>query len=388
MPDLNANDLDAAEKIIAGTARSMGITVTRLDALTSDRRTDRDTWEGQRGPLDHDLRHHQRGAAHEAQQGLPRRPPSRSTRTSSTPRSRPSGSPRRPRTTKFDATVEVAMRLGVDPRKADQMVRGTVNLPHGTGKTARVLVFATGDRAEEARAAGADFVGSDDLIERGRGRLARLRRRRRDPGPDGQGRPARPGPRPARPDAEPEDRHRHDRRRQGRQRHQGRQDRVPRRPARQPALHHRQGVVHRASSWSRTTPPRSTRSCGSSRPRPRAATSRRSPFATTMGPGIPVDPNRTRNLLTEDDRGLTPPRLTRPTGRRGGPIWSPRRRARTLSTATDRWLSPLGAAEGPGTLGRPAQVSEIVPPSDLRVGQRPRPARLRRGVRAVRPFDR
>jgi large subunit ribosomal protein L1 len=54
----------------------------------------------------------------------------------------------------------------VDPRKADQMVRGTVNLPHGTGKTARVLVFATGDRAEEARAAGADFVGSDDLIER------------------------------------------------------------------------------------------------------------------------------------------------------------------------------------------------------------------------------
>jgi large subunit ribosomal protein L1 len=67
---------------------------------------------------------------------------------------------------KFDPTVEVALRLGVDPRKADQMVRGTVNLPHGTGKTARVLVFATGDRAEEARAAGADYVGSDDLIER------------------------------------------------------------------------------------------------------------------------------------------------------------------------------------------------------------------------------
>jgi large subunit ribosomal protein L1 len=66
----------------------------------------------------------------------------------------------------FDPTVEVALRLGVDPRKADQMVRGTVNLPNGTGKTARVLVFATGDRAEEARAAGADYVGSDDLIER------------------------------------------------------------------------------------------------------------------------------------------------------------------------------------------------------------------------------
>jgi large subunit ribosomal protein L1 len=65
---------------------------------------------------------------------------------------------------KFDGTVEVAMRLGVDPRKADQMVRGTVSLPHGTGKTARVIVFATGDKAEEARAAGADRVGSDDLI--------------------------------------------------------------------------------------------------------------------------------------------------------------------------------------------------------------------------------
>ena len=67
---------------------------------------------------------------------------------------------------KFDSSVDVSMRLGVDPRKADQMVRGTVNLPHGTGKTARVLVFATGANAEAAREAGADFVGSDDLVER------------------------------------------------------------------------------------------------------------------------------------------------------------------------------------------------------------------------------
>ena len=67
---------------------------------------------------------------------------------------------------KFDPTVEVALRLGVDPRKADQMVRGTVNLPNGTGKTARVLVFATGERAEQARAAGADIVGDDELVER------------------------------------------------------------------------------------------------------------------------------------------------------------------------------------------------------------------------------
>src|SRR6187399_2349802 len=68
--------------------------------------------------------------------------------------------------TKYDPTVEVAFRLGIDPRKADQMVRGTVNLPHGTGKTARVLVFANGDKAEAAKAAGADYVGGDDLIER------------------------------------------------------------------------------------------------------------------------------------------------------------------------------------------------------------------------------
>ena len=66
--------------------------------------------------------------------------------------------------TKFDATVEVVFRLGVDPRKADQMVRGTVNLPHGTGKTARVLVFAQGAKAQEATDAGADEVGADELI--------------------------------------------------------------------------------------------------------------------------------------------------------------------------------------------------------------------------------
>lgn len=67
---------------------------------------------------------------------------------------------------KFDATVEVAMRLGVDPRKADQMVRGVVNLPHGTGKTARVIVFASGEKAAEATAAGADAVGTDELVAR------------------------------------------------------------------------------------------------------------------------------------------------------------------------------------------------------------------------------
>lgn len=66
---------------------------------------------------------------------------------------------------KFDETIEVSLNLGVDPRHADQMVRGTVDLPHGTGKTVRVAVFARADKAEEARAAGADIVGAEDLAE-------------------------------------------------------------------------------------------------------------------------------------------------------------------------------------------------------------------------------
>ena len=67
---------------------------------------------------------------------------------------------------KFDNTVEIATRLGVDPRKADQMVRGTVSLPHGTGKEVRVLVFAKGEKEKEAQEAGADYVGSDELVEK------------------------------------------------------------------------------------------------------------------------------------------------------------------------------------------------------------------------------
>ncbi len=70
---------------------------------------------------------------------------------------------------KFDETIEVAVRLGVDPRKADQMVRGTVALPSGTGKDVRIAVFAAGDAANEAREAGADFVGADDLAEQVQG---------------------------------------------------------------------------------------------------------------------------------------------------------------------------------------------------------------------------
>ena len=70
---------------------------------------------------------------------------------------------------KFDETIELAMNLGVDPRHADQMVRGVVNLPNGTGRTVRVAVFARGDKADEARAAGADIVGAEDLVEQVQG---------------------------------------------------------------------------------------------------------------------------------------------------------------------------------------------------------------------------
>lgn len=69
-------------------------------------------------------------------------------------------------TTKFDASVDLHIRLGVDPRKPDQNIRGTVNLPHGTGKSKTVVVFCTPDKEEEARAAGADYVGLDDLVQK------------------------------------------------------------------------------------------------------------------------------------------------------------------------------------------------------------------------------
>ena len=70
---------------------------------------------------------------------------------------------------KFDATVDIAVRLGVDPRKANQMVRGTVSLPHGTGKSVRVLVLCNPDKEQEAKDAGADFVGLDEYIDKIKG---------------------------------------------------------------------------------------------------------------------------------------------------------------------------------------------------------------------------
>ena len=190
-------------------------------------------------------------------------------------------------TAKFDESVELAIRLGVDPRKADQIVRGTVALPSGTGKDVRVAVFANGEAADAARAAGADHVGGDDLAAAGGGRHARLRRRHRHPRPHAAGRQARSGARPAWPDAEPEDRHRHHRRRQGRRGVQGRQGGVPHRPLRQRPRADRQGELRHRRPPRQLHAPSSTRSSGPSRPRRRAATSRRSrcrpPWAPASG---------------------------------------------------------------------------------------------------------
>ncbi len=92
---------------------------------------------------------------------------------------------------KFDETVEVHLRLGVDPKHADQMVRGTVVMPNGLGKSKKVLVIAGGDKQKEAEEAGADFVGGEDMVQQDPiGKLDRFRRRDRDAGHDAVGRQA------------------------------------------------------------------------------------------------------------------------------------------------------------------------------------------------------
>ena len=108
---------------------------------------------------------------------------------------------------KFDETVELHLRLGVDPKHADQMVRGTVVLPNGLGKSKKVLVIASGDKQREAKEAGADIVGGDDMVREDPDReLDRFRRRDRDAGHDALGRQARQDAGTARADAEPENR--------------------------------------------------------------------------------------------------------------------------------------------------------------------------------------
>jgi large subunit ribosomal protein L1 len=203
---------------------------------------------------------------------------------------------------RMDATVEVAMQLGVDPRKADQMVRGTVNLPHGTGKTVRVIVFATGDRAAEAAAAGADVVGSDDLIERIQGgwldfdaaiaapdQMAKVGRIARILGPRG----LMPNPKTGTvtPDV-------------AKAIADIKGGKINFRVDKQANLHLIIGKV--SFDTDKLVENYAAALDEVLRSKPSAAKGRylkKISFSTTMGPGIPVDPNRTRNLLTDE---LTP----------------------------------------------------------------------------------
>ncbi|WP_026425738.1 50S ribosomal protein L1 [Actinokineospora inagensis] len=200
---------------------------------------------------------------------------------------------------KLDATVEVAIRLGVDPRKADQMVRGTVNLPHGTGKTARVIVFATGDKAAEAEAAGADAVGSEDLIERIQGgwlefdaaiatpdQMAKVGRIARILGPRG----LMPNPKTGTvtPDVT-------------KAINEIKGGKINFRVDKQSNLHLVIGKV--SFDQAKLVENYAAALDEVLRAKPSAAKGRylkKVTFSTTMGPGIPVDPAKLRNLLEED----------------------------------------------------------------------------------------
>ena len=201
-------------------------------------------------------------------------------------------------TTKYDATVEVAIRLGVDPRKADQMVRGTVNLPHGTGKSPRVAVFAAAEKAEEAIAAGADVVGSDDLVARIQDgfldfdatvatpdQMAKVGRIARILGPRG----LMPNPKTGTVTLDV-----------GKVVRDIKGGKINFRVDKQGNLH----IVIGKTSFSeqQLVENYSVALEEIVRAKPSAAKGRylkKITFTTTMGPGIPVDPNRTRNLLDE-----------------------------------------------------------------------------------------
>ncbi|WP_441245607.1 50S ribosomal protein L1 [Kitasatospora sp. McL0602] len=203
-------------------------------------------------------------------------------------------------TSKFDGTVEVAMRLGVDPRKADQMVRSTVILPHGTGKTARVLVFATGERAEAARAAGADIVGSDELIDEvAKGRLdfdavvatpdlmGKVGRLGRVLGPRGL------MPNPKTGTVTPDT---------AKAVNEIKGGKIEFRVDKHSNLHF---IIGKASFTDEQLVENYAAALDEVlRAKPSAAKGRyikKTAISTTIGPGIQVDPNRTRNLLTEED---------------------------------------------------------------------------------------
>ena len=140
--------------------------------------------------------------------------------------------------TKFDASVEITTNLGVDPRKANQMIRGVVSLPNGTGKVTRVLVLCTPDKENEAKEAGADYVGLDEYIEKIKGGWTDI-----DSFRNGKGRPDRSYPRSSWTHAEPQNRHRHHGHRQCSQGSQGRKDRLQGRQDRNYSCRYRQGLL-------------------------------------------------------------------------------------------------------------------------------------------------
>ena len=187
-------------------------------------------------------------------------------------------------TRNFDESVEAAFRLGVDPRKADQMIRGTVSLPNGTGKSARVAVFAQGDAAREAQEAGADFVGSDDLIAQIEGGMLDFDVAIATPDLMGQvGKLGRTlGPRGLMPNPKTGTVTNEVGKTVGGV--QGRQGGVPHRPLRQRARADRQGQLRHRRRWSRTTTRCSTSCSGPSPRRRRAATCTASPPAPPWAP--------------------------------------------------------------------------------------------------------
>ncbi len=202
-------------------------------------------------------------------------------------------------TTKYDSTVEVALRLGVDPRKADQIVRGTVSLPHGTGKLVRVIVFAAGEKAAEAQSAGAEAVGSDDLIERIQGgfldfdaavatpdQMSKVGRIARVLGPRG----LMPNPKTGTVTNEV-----------AKAVTDIKGGKINFRVDKQANLHF---VIGKASFTEQQLVENYASALDEVlRAKPSAAKGRflkKVTIATTMGPGIPVDPNRTRGLAAED----------------------------------------------------------------------------------------
>ena len=163
MVDLNANDIEAAAKQIEGTARSMGIEGVGYQLTRRPCRPNpgprRSSDRGRRDAGREEERRMAHGKKYLDALKLVDR------EASTHPMRRP-GLVKETTTVSFDATIEAHLRLGVDPRHADQMVRGTVVLPHGTGKSVRVAVFAQGEKAQEALRAGADEVGGEDLAKK------------------------------------------------------------------------------------------------------------------------------------------------------------------------------------------------------------------------------